>query len=73
MKLPENVGKTAIVDTMHEGVIGRNAMRNKEIFVRKVLEGATFELVGEEYELTDRQVKNIVYKFLDIICAHIPN
>ena len=73
MKIPENVSKSAMTDILHEWVIGRNALRNKEIFSRKVFDGLTFELVAEEYDLTDRQVKNIVYTVSDIICSHIPS
>ena len=73
MKIPSHVCKTDILNTMHEWVIGRNALRNKEIFIKKVIDGLTFETVAEEYDLTDRQVKNIVYSVSDIIKAHIPS
>lgn len=69
--MPEHVCKTDVINVLQEWVIGRNALRNKAIFSRKVLDGFTFEAVAEEYDLTDRQVKNIVYKVNNIVCSHI--
>ena len=43
--------------------------RNRKIVKRKLLDGLTFEEVSVEFELSVRQVKNIVYKALDILCV----
>ena len=72
MRIPNYVCKSDINNVLQEWVIGRNALRNKEIFVRKVFDGITFEAVAEEYDLTDRQVQNIVYRLTGIINSHIP-
>lgn len=36
--------------------------RNREILKRKWLDGITYERLAEEFDLSVRQVKNIVYK-----------
>lgn len=46
-----------------EQIVGRNAERNRKIVYDKLINGMTFEAVAEKYELSDRQIKNIVYKF----------
>lgn len=36
--------------------------RDREILKRRLLDGVTFEKLAEEFDLTDRRVKSIVYK-----------
>lgn len=36
--------------------------RNRAILKRRLLDGICFEALAEEFDLSDRQVKNIVYK-----------
>lgn len=36
--------------------------RNRAILRRRLIDGITFEKLSEEFELSVRQVKNIVYK-----------
>lgn len=43
------------------------------ILCRKLIDGITYEKLAEEFDLTDRQVKNIVYKWNNIIFEHIGN
>ena len=53
-----------LIDTL---IVGRNADRNKKITKRSLIDGMTFEQIGEEFGLTDRQIKRIVYKCEDKI------
>ena len=49
-------------------VVGINhAERNRQIMKRRYIDGITFEKLGEEFELTDWQVKNICYECLKLI------
>ena len=41
--------------------------RNRAILKRRLLDGICFEPLAEEFDLSDRQVKNIVYKGEEII------
>lgn len=50
-----------------EWILGRNAERDRKILRRRLFDGITYERLAEEFELSVRQVKNIVYKGEDII------
>lgn len=41
--------------------------RNRAITKRRLLDGITYEPLAEEFDLSVRQVKNIVYKCEDIL------
>lgn len=53
-----------LLDTL---IVGRNAERNREITKKHLIEGVSFERLAEEYDLSDRQTKTIVYKCEDRI------
>lgn len=36
--------------------------RDRAILKRRLMDGVCYELLGEEFDLSDRQIKNIVYK-----------
>lgn len=57
---------------IYQWIIGRNAERNREIVSRKLFDGITFEDLAEEYSLSVRQTKSIVYRCYDIIFRHVP-
>lgn len=63
----ENIDKDALIYLIDQKVIGRNAERNRAILYRKLVDGIKFEGVAEEFKMSDRQIKNIVYKFFDKI------
>ncbi len=50
-----------------EWILGRNAERDRKILRRRLFDGITYERLAEEFDLSVRQVKNIVYKGEDII------
>ena len=62
--------RTEIEYLIHEYVIGRNAERNRAVLSRRLLDGITFECLAEEFDLSVRQVKNIVYKASEQIYRH---
>ena len=43
-------------------IIGRHAERNRKIVKRRLIDGVIYEDLAEEFELSDIQVKRIVYK-----------
>lgn len=53
-------------------ITGRNAVRDREIIKRRLIDGITYERLAEDFELSDRQIKNIVYKRQEIIYKHVP-
>lgn len=53
-------------------ITGRNAVRDREIIKRRLIDGITYERLAEDFELSDRQIKNIVYKRQSAIYKHVP-
>lgn len=46
--------------------------RDREILKRRLLDGICYEPLAEEFDLSTRQVKNIVYKREKILLRHMP-
>lgn len=65
------LSRSEIESLIDEWIIGRNAQRDREITKRRLIDGICFEPLAEEFELSVRQVKNIVYKTERIIFSHI--
>lgn len=45
--------------------------RNREILKRRLCDGICFEPLAEEFGMSVRQVKNIVYKSQEILFKHV--
>ena len=45
--------------------------RDREILERRLIDGITFERLAEEFSMSPRQVRNIVYKNEKILFSHI--
>lgn len=45
--------------------------RNREILKRRLIDGRTYEQLAEEFDLSPRQVKNIVYKAEKILFSKL--
>lgn len=63
----ESISKDELIFLIEQNVVGRNAERNRAILCRKLVDGIKFEKVAEEFEMSDRQIKNIVYRYFDKI------
>ena len=48
----------------------RNA-RDRAILKDRLINIMTFELLAEKYDMSDRQIKNIVYKAIDRLERHM--
>ena len=46
--------------------------RDREILKRRLVDGICFEPLAEEFGLSVRQVKNIVYKAQKTLFSHLP-
>ena len=61
----------AIIKLIDHHINGRNAERNRKILKRRFIDGIYYEPLAEEFDLSVRQVQNIVYsaikKFLIIL------
>ena len=45
--------------------------RDRAIMKRRLIDGITYERLAEEFALSDRQIKNIVYKNKNKLIKHI--
>lgn len=53
---------TQIRHLIDEWVVGRNAERDREILKRRLIDGICFEPLAEEFGMSPRQIKNVVYR-----------
>ena len=65
------LSRSEIESLIDEWIIGRNAQRDRKIIKRRLIDGICYEPLAEEFELSVRQVKNIVYKSERIIFSHL--
>lgn len=59
---------TNIID---EHINGRNAQRNRAIMKRRLIDGICFEPLAEEFDISTRQCKRIVYSCTERILKYI--
>lgn len=57
----DELPRSEIEKLINEWIIGKNAERNRKILRRRLFDGVCFEALAEEFDLSVRQVKNIVY------------
>lgn len=65
------LSRADIEAAINNWIIGRNAERNRMILKRRLLDGITFDRLAEEFDLSVRQVKNIVYQCEDKLYKHL--
>lgn len=67
MKMPE------LPRSEYERIISEwiHSERDRNMIRRKYLDGITFEVLAEEYNLSVTQTKRIVYSGRDVILKHI--
>jgi DNA-directed RNA polymerase sigma subunit (sigma70/sigma32) len=68
---PINLSRSQIEDLINEWIIGKNSERDRAIIRRRLFDGITFEKLAEEFDLSVRQTKTIVYKTERKIFSHL--
>ena len=63
-----NLSRTEIEHLIDEYVFNE---RDRKILKRRLLDGICYEPLAEEFDLSVRQVKNIVYKHEERIFSHV--
>ena len=63
--------RTEITEAIDEWIIGKNAHRDREILKARLIEGHTFERLAEDFDMSVRQIKTIVYKSQEKLFRHI--
>ena len=67
----ENISNSELCGSIDEWIKGRNAERNRAILKRRLIDGICYEPLAEEFNLSVRHVKDIVYKNEYKIYRHI--
>lgn len=60
--------RTEITETIDEWILNE---KHRAVLYRRLIDGITFERLAEEFDMSVRQIKRIVYKGEDIIFRHI--
>lgn len=71
MKHKIDASNENITRTIDNYINGFKAERNRSILKRRLLDGVTFECLAEEFDMSVMQIKNIVYKGMEIISVHL--
>lgn len=67
----KNLSRSQIEDLIDEWIIGKNAERDRKILKRRLIDGICFEPLAEEFDLSVRQIQNIVYKGMNRLSSVI--
>lgn len=62
------LSRSQIEDLIEEWIFSE---RDRKILERRLLDGVTFDQLAAEFDLTARQIKNIVYKCEDRLFRHV--
>ena len=73
VRIPDNIDKYDVLVAIDRYVIGQDAMRDRQILIRRIIDGVHFEPLAEEFGLSVRRTKDIVYKWQTKIWKHIAN
>ena len=69
--IPDNLSKSEIDALIDEWIIGKNAQRDRAILRMRLFDGIRFELIAMHFDMSVRQIKNIVYKGERKIYSHL--
>ena len=72
IEIPDNITSEDIEIAIVQWIFGKNGERNRAILHRRLIDGVKFEALAEEFDLSVRQTKNIVYKCSSKIFKHLP-
>ena len=70
-RLVKGYSRTQILEAIEEWVVGRNALRNREILKKKLIDGISYMALAEEYDLSLKRVKTIVRENTKLIAEHL--
>lgn len=71
MKIPDYVSRTALCAVIDEWIIGNNGERNRQIMKRRLIDGICIEPLAEEFEMSVRQINDIIRACEARISPHI--
>lgn len=65
------ISRTQLEEIINEWIIGTKAERNRAILKSRYIDGLTFEEIAEVFNMSDCQVKGIIYRGEEMIEKHI--
>lgn len=68
MKIPEDITTSQVAAAIEEYIF---SARDRAILKRRLIDGICFEPLAEEFDMSVRQIKDIVYKGQDKIFRHL--
>lgn len=71
-RLYRDISRSEFERVIDEWIVGKDAERNRAILKRRLIDGITFEKLAEEFELSVRRTKTIVYNGQVKVFRHIP-
>ena len=63
--------RSELTEAIDEWIVGKNAERDRRILYRRLIDGICFEPLAEEFDMSVRQIQNIVYKSQEKIFRHL--
>lgn len=66
------LSRSQVERLIDEWIIGAHADRDRRLLKRRLIDGLTYEALAEEFDLSVRQTKAIVYKCEDKLFRHLP-
>lgn len=66
-----DLSRSEIEKLIDEWIIGKNSERDRAILKRRWLDGILYEPLAEEFDLSVRQVRNIVHKTEEKVLKHV--
>lgn len=68
----DDLSRSQVERLIDEWIIGPHAERNRALLKRRLIDGLTYEALADEFDLSVRQTKTIVYRCEDKIFRHLP-
>ena len=62
-----DLSRTQLTELIDEWMLNE---RNRKILKRRLIDGVCYEKLAEEFDMSVRQIKNIVYKGENVIFRH---
>lgn len=67
-----DISRSELESLIDEWIIGSHAERNRQILKRRLIDGICYEPLAEEFDMSVRQIKNIVKTNEPKILRHMP-
>lgn len=68
MKIPEDITTSQVAAAIEDYIF---SARDRAILKRRLIDGICFEPLAEEFDMSVRQIKDIVYKGQDKVFRHL--